>query len=367
MQVGGTAGSTHHDWLAARTDSDVHPIGGIDPDAARAAVECLCGTSGVLACASSSPEMVQGATAKPVQALARDPARLKRRSFEAWPTPLDGRGCQPRFRRHAMGTIVYPSGVSNAIHISIDGRTCSAATACRDCGGRPDPGPSAPRAGVLRHSHANARGSSLGRHWDPAVSGIASHQLSPRVRHWDCWGLSTPGRSAATARSWARLSVPISCSSLSPLLHALERSSSGNIILHTVLLNTALIRSVCDQPHAATPHLLVPSEKSTRSYPVAPSTMDATKAADGRPNSELHIHELEMREGRVSSSEKAGEDHDQQGMARMGKKQELRREFQFFSIWGFAVILGCSWEYVFMSVARPSFRRASSAENPRQG
>ena len=43
---------------------------------------------------------------------------------------------------------------------------------------------------------------------------------------------------------------------------------------------------------------------------------------------------------------------DQQGMWRIGKKQELRREFQFFSIWGFAVILGCSWEYVLVYVTR---------------
>lgn len=41
-----------------------------------------------------------------------------------------------------------------------------------------------------------------------------------------------------------------------------------------------------------------------------------------------------------------GTAEDAQGMIRLGKKQELRRSFQFFSIWGFAVILGCSWEYV---------------------
>jgi len=39
-------------------------------------------------------------------------------------------------------------------------------------------------------------------------------------------------------------------------------------------------------------------------------------------------------------SEKTGNQYDQRDMVRMGKKQELRRDFQFFSIWGYAVILG---------------------------
>lgn len=47
-------------------------------------------------------------------------------------------------------------------------------------------------------------------------------------------------------------------------------------------------------------------------------------------------------------SEKLGTDWDQRGMARIGKKQELRREFHFFSITGYAMILGCSWEFALM-------------------
>lgn len=58
---------------------------------------------------------------------------------------------------------------------------------------------------------------------------------------------------------------------------------------------------------------------------------------------------VDVTEGEID--EKLGTEHDQRGMIRMGKKQELRRDFQFFSIWGFAVMLGCSWEYVFVSVA----------------
>lgn len=48
------------------------------------------------------------------------------------------------------------------------------------------------------------------------------------------------------------------------------------------------------------------------------------------------------------SSEKLGTKWDQRGMMRMGKKQELRRQFRFFSITGYAMILGCSWEFALM-------------------
>ena len=49
-----------------------------------------------------------------------------------------------------------------------------------------------------------------------------------------------------------------------------------------------------------------------------------------------------------NASEKLGNEWDRRGMVRMGKKQELRREFQFFSITGYAMILGCSWEFALM-------------------
>ena len=47
-------------------------------------------------------------------------------------------------------------------------------------------------------------------------------------------------------------------------------------------------------------------------------------------------------------NEKLGTEWDQRGMLRMGKKQELRRVFRFFSITGYAMILGCSWEFALM-------------------
>ena len=71
------------------------------------------------------------------------------------------------------------------------------------------------------------------------------------------------------------------------------------------------------------------------------------KSENGWPESGLEV--VDVTEGGID--EKLGTEYDQRNMIRMGKKQELRRDFQFFSIWGFAVMLGCSWEYVFMSVA----------------
>ena len=49
-----------------------------------------------------------------------------------------------------------------------------------------------------------------------------------------------------------------------------------------------------------------------------------------------------------ATSEKLGNEWDRRGMVRIGKKQELRREFQFYSITGYAMILGCSWEFALM-------------------
>lgn len=81
------------------------------------------------------------------------------------------------------------------------------------------------------------------------------------------------------------------------------------------------------------------------------SNMDTLKSENGWPQSELDVRQVVDVTENDTVDEKLGTTHDQRSMTRMGKKQELRRNFQFFSIWGFAVLLGCSWEYVFMSVA----------------
>ena len=72
--------------------------------------------------------------------------------------------------------------------------------------------------------------------------------------------------------------------------------------------------------------------------------METSKQDTALPNTTLDVHELvEVTAG--ATEEKLGNDYDQRVMVRMGKKQELRREFQFFSIWGYAVILGATWEF----------------------
>ena len=73
--------------------------------------------------------------------------------------------------------------------------------------------------------------------------------------------------------------------------------------------------------------------------------MEATTKASAYGSSNVYdIPSLTQEE----ASEKLGNDWDQRGMARIGKKQELRREFHFFSITGYAMILGCSWEFALM-------------------
>lgn len=62
---------------------------------------------------------------------------------------------------------------------------------------------------------------------------------------------------------------------------------------------------------------------------------------------EPDVHEL-LHVTPSHSGKKLGTERDQRGMVRMGKKQELRREFRFFSITGYAMILGCSWEFALM-------------------
>ncbi|PNS17723.1 Choline transport protein [Sphaceloma murrayae] len=62
---------------------------------------------------------------------------------------------------------------------------------------------------------------------------------------------------------------------------------------------------------------------------------DSTEIAMTRPYGSVDIIE----------PEKMGVEGDRRDMHRMGKKQEMRRTFDFFSIWGYAVILGNTWEF----------------------
>ena len=68
--------------------------------------------------------------------------------------------------------------------------------------------------------------------------------------------------------------------------------------------------------------------------------MDQVKS-EGYPAAE--VHELvDVTDN--NTARKFGNAFDQQNMYRLGKKQVLRRQFQYFSITGYAMLLGASWE-----------------------
>ena len=54
-------------------------------------------------------------------------------------------------------------------------------------------------------------------------------------------------------------------------------------------------------------------------------------------------HHIESNE-KPKVSEKAGTPDDQRDMLRMGKKQELRRNFRFLSIFAYSMVLMATWE-----------------------
>jgi hypothetical protein len=51
---------------------------------------------------------------------------------------------------------------------------------------------------------------------------------------------------------------------------------------------------------------------------------------------------------REDGSEKIGTTTDQHDMARVGKTQELGRNFRFLSVLGFTAVLMCTWEAVLL-------------------
>jgi choline transport protein len=60
-----------------------------------------------------------------------------------------------------------------------------------------------------------------------------------------------------------------------------------------------------------------------------------------------HHRDSESQEGVSKAvSEKKGTDGDQRDMYRMGKQQELRRNFRFVSIFGYSMVLMATWETI---------------------
>lgn len=59
----------------------------------------------------------------------------------------------------------------------------------------------------------------------------------------------------------------------------------------------------------------------------------------------IELHDSELQKDVVVSVKKGTPD-DQKDMHRMGKTQELRRNFRFVSIFGYSMILMATWETV---------------------
>lgn len=68
------------------------------------------------------------------------------------------------------------------------------------------------------------------------------------------------------------------------------------------------------------------------------------QAGDGKAAAQTTNVELPDFEASDLSPEKKGTRDDQRDMFRMGKLQQMKRNFRFLSILGFSMILMCSWE-----------------------
>ncbi|KAF2228709.1 amino acid transporter [Viridothelium virens] len=73
--------------------------------------------------------------------------------------------------------------------------------------------------------------------------------------------------------------------------------------------------------------------------------------ADGKFESGTLVQDLsvEYRDDVLQETGKYGTEADRRDMRRINKRQELRRTFHFFTIFGYAVILGNTWEFVLVT------------------
>lgn len=74
--------------------------------------------------------------------------------------------------------------------------------------------------------------------------------------------------------------------------------------------------------------------------------------ADVKAEADVQHRDSESQE-EPATTEKKGTPEDQKDMHRMGKTQELRRNFRFVSIFGYSMILMATWETV-LTFVRPS-------------
>ena len=82
--------------------------------------------------------------------------------------------------------------------------------------------------------------------------------------------------------------------------------------------------------------------------------MELTKSNDigEKPNAQVEIEsasDTESNDEAAIQEQKGGTRHDVYNMSRMGKRQELLRNFRFISIVGFVMVLQSTWESVLLA------------------
>ncbi|CAK4031655.1 amino acid transporter [Lecanosticta acicola] len=80
----------------------------------------------------------------------------------------------------------------------------------------------------------------------------------------------------------------------------------------------------------------------------AASRPETDMGADDVNSIESHHHQY-YHDGELRAKEKGATDIDGEDMSRMGKRQELRRNFKFLGIVGFVTILQATWENILLS------------------
>ena len=85
---------------------------------------------------------------------------------------------------------------------------------------------------------------------------------------------------------------------------------------------------------------------------IAARIMDLNKSRDivgEKSNARIEISSTSDTDEVTIQEQKGGTRHDVHDMNRMGKRQELRRNFRFISIVGFIMVLQSTWESVLLA------------------
>jgi hypothetical protein len=125
-----------------------------------------------------------------------------------------------------------------------------------------------------------------------------------------------------------------------------------NSRLVRIILEGVLIATSLGFPHASHHRLFNCSHscRATLNSPLFPhiralDTPTCDNMATIKTSTNVQLRDSESHNS-TPTSEKIGTSEDQKDMHRMGKTQELRRNFRFISIFGYSMILMATWETV---------------------